>query len=466
MQPQDTYIAHISAVTEPRIQGSIDAPIQARPADNGDHPGESGRVHSLEPGRHDVQKLQAITAQLNVGFLLDEVLDGIYDDFKAFIPYERIDYTAIDKDHKAARTCWTRSEIPGIPLGKGNVVQLEGSSLADILATKQPHIINNLFEYLEEKPLSVSTQVLVAEGFRASLTCPLLAQGTPVGFIFFFSVHPQIYSATHVEIFESIANQVSIIIEKGRLVSELAAQKAAIEQKNEQLAHLNEMKNSFLGMAAHDLRNPLANVLSAIDLLRDDEHLMPQDQQDYVMNFIYRQTEYMLALMNDLLDLSHIESGTFSLRFEPVDIADYLQQAIVRSNRLADAKGMVLILDDADSGVTWLDPLRIQQVIDNLLSNAIKFSPAGSVIRIRGKRLDSTWRIEVQDEGPGVTDDDRQHIFQDFARLSATPTGGEKTTGLGLSISRRVVEAHKGTIGVDSDPGGATFWITLPQTCA
>ena len=219
-------------------------------------------------------------------------------------------------------------------------------------------------------------------------------------------------------------------------------------------------------MAAHDLRNPLANVLSAIDLLRDDDHMMPQEQQDYVMNFIYRQTEYMLTLMNDLLDLSYIESGKFSLNAEPVDVADYLRQAIARSNRLAEAKEMVLILEVVDNGVTWFDPLRIQQVIDNLLSNAVKFSPTGSVIRVRAKRMDSVWRIEVQDEGPGVTSDDRQRIFQDFSRLSATPTGGEKTTGLGLSISRRVVEAHKGAIGVDSDPGtGATFWITLPGEC-
>ena len=110
------------------------------------------------------------------------------------------------------------------------------------------------------------------------------------------------------------------------------------------------------------------------------------------------------------------------------------------------------------------DPHRLRQVIDNLISNAIKFSPPGSTVQVSAQRMPSGWRINVQDEGPGVTPSDRERLFQDFARLSARPTGGEKSTGLGLAITRRVVEAHNGQIGVDSEPGhGANFWFTLPD---
>jgi signal transduction histidine kinase len=105
--------------------------------------------------------------------------------------------------------------------------------------------------------------------------------------------------------------------------------------------------------------------------------------------------------------------------------------------------------------------------MDNLLSNAVKYSPPGSVIRVRIRQANQMWRIEVQDQGPGVTHEDQQHIFQDFARLSAKPTGGEKSTGLGLAITRRVVVAHGGDIGVDSEQdNGATFWFTLPDVPA
>jgi signal transduction histidine kinase len=106
----------------------------------------------------------------------------------------------------------------------------------------------------------------------------------------------------------------------------------------------------------------------------------------------------------------------------------------------------------------------LRQVVDNLISNAVKYSPPGSRVTVTVETSgDSGWRINVADEGPGITPADRKKLFKDFARLSARPTGGEKSIGLGLAISRRVVEAHGGKIGVDSEPGrGANFWFTLP----
>ncbi len=110
------------------------------------------------------------------------------------------------------------------------------------------------------------------------------------------------------------------------------------------------------------------------------------------------------------------------------------------------------------------DPMRLRQVMDNLISNAVKYSPAGSEVRVRAAVEGDEWLVSVQDQGPGLTADDQERLFEDFARLSAKPTGGEKSTGLGLAITRRVIEAHGGRIGVNSTPGsGATFWFTLKQ---
>jgi len=252
-------------------------------------------------------------------------------------------------------------------------------------------------------------------------------------------------------------------MEKSRLVTELAEQKLAIEQKNAQLAGLNAQRNSFLGIAVHDLRSPLTTILASSELMLMDDAALSDDERRQFTELIFSQTQHMLTLLNDLLDVTHIESGKFSVKPEQVDVSEFLQQTVARNIRIAEAKKMRLVLEAADVGSTWFDPLRIQQVMDNLLSNAVKYSPAGSLIRFRAKRIDMAWRIEVQDEGPGVRPEDRSRLFQDFARLSAQPTGGEKSTGLGLAITRRVVEAHGGTIGVDSEPGhGATFWFTLP----
>jgi signal transduction histidine kinase len=119
---------------------------------------------------------------------------------------------------------------------------------------------------------------------------------------------------------------------------------------------------------------------------------------------------------------------------------------------------------DSVPGQVKADPVRLHQVLDNLISNAVKYSPPGSKVWVSAQRMPAGWQVNVQDEGPGITEKDRRRLFQDFARLSARPTGDEKSVGLGLAITRRIVEAHDGQIGVDSEPGqGATFWFILPD---
>jgi hypothetical protein len=176
-----------------------------------------------------------------------------------------------------------------------------------------------------------------------------------------------------------------------------------------------------------------------------------------------QQSQYMLNLLNDLLDISHIESGKFTLKLAPVPVTSAIEDSVNRYQHHADAKSIQLKVETVQAGQVVADPIRLRQVLDNLLSNAVKFSPPGATVWLRAKRQPQQWRIEIQDEGPGISADDQQRLFQEFARLSPRPTGNEKSTGLGLAITRRVVEALGGQIGVISEPGkGSTFWFTLP----
>jgi signal transduction histidine kinase len=132
---------------------------------------------------------------------------------------------------------------------------------------------------------------------------------------------------------------------------------------------------------------------------------------------------------------------------------------------LANPKGMHVELRAPAEGAIHADPLRLRQVLDNLISNAVKFSPKGSTVTVVAERSGTDWKISVRDEGPGLKEADRASLFQEFSKLSARPTGGEKSTGLGLAIVKQVVLAQGGTIDVDSTPGkGATFWFTLPAS--
>ncbi len=214
--------------------------------------GESRRIEQPtlpagEPGL-DLHRLNAITASINAGFSLDEVLDRIYENFKGVIPYNRISFSLIEQDGKMVRACWVRTDRETVRIAKGYAAPLEGSSLQQVVATNRPRIINDLRAYLANKPGSTSTRLIVEEGYRSSLTCPLIANGVPIGFLFFSSVYANSYTEEHVAIFEQIAGQIAVIVEKSRLTSELALQKAEAERQAHELAVLNRL---LLDSAAH-----------------------------------------------------------------------------------------------------------------------------------------------------------------------------------------------------------------------
>jgi signal transduction histidine kinase len=248
------------------------------------------------------------------------------------------------------------------------------------------------------------------------------------------------------------------------LQRELAKKNAEQEALNRELQRLNELKNTFLGMAAHDLRGPLANIkLAAGFLLESTDFQLTADYRQLLADIV-SQARYMLVLVADLLDVTQIETGKLELERTSVDVADFLTEAVQRQAQIATAKGTNVLLQPVPAGHMWADPIRLRQVIDNLISNAVKFSPPGSTVSVSADHAPHHWRINVEDEGLGIIPEDRQYLFQDFARLSARPTGGEASTGLGLAISRRVVEAHGGQIGVDTEPGqGSNFWFALPH---
>jgi signal transduction histidine kinase len=411
------------------------------------------------------QQLDRITARINAGLTLDDILENIYTDFREIIPYNRIGLALLDDGGQTVSSRWNKSDHP-VRLGTTYRAPLAGSSLETIIATGQPRILNDLEDYLRHKPQSKSTRLIVAEGMRASLTCPLIANGEPVGFLFFSSAEPHVYQARHSAIFQRIAAQLSVIIEKGELVTTMAAQNAAIEQQKNELQQINELKNTFLGIAAHDLRSPLSVINMAASVLLDSPMGTDPEETHAVLSTILDQTRHMLTLIDSLLDVSLIEAGKLELIPEEILLAYFLDRAINDHERLAASKGSMIRLDTALDGTESImgDPLRLRQVMDNLLSNAIKFSPADSTIRVFAGHTPSGWRISVQDEGPGIQPEDRQRLFVEFERLSAQPTGGERSTGLGLAITRRVIEAHRGQIGVDSEPGhGSTFWFILPD---
>lgn len=236
-----------------------------------------------------------------------------------------------------------------------------------------------------------------------------------------------------------------------------------LELAGQQLRELNQQKNQFLGIVAHDLRNPLSGIVLAAQLLEDEQDLAEVTR---VARMIHQEGNEMSALIGRFLDIAAIESGAIKANLErlsPLDIAHHVAK---RHAPKASAKQMTMEFEGTESApLVWGDVKFLKEVLDNLLSNAIKFSPPGAHIRLNISPDTGGARIAVMDQGPGLSAEDRKHLFGRFARLSAQPTGGEKSTGLGLSIVKHMVEAMGGRLGVDSEPGqGATFWVWLTAT--
>jgi len=463
---QDPRIPAYLQAIEKLKRGEYDVKIPVDPSDPIGRLGQSLRelAQALEASYFEIKKLEKITAQISAGLLLEDILEQVYRDFQAVIPYNRIGLALIDYDDQTVISRWARSDLPQIKLRKGFTAPLAGSSLQRIVDTRQPRILNDLRAYLVEKPESYSSRLIVEEGIQSSLTCPLIANDIPIGFIFFSSVEVHAYADAHVEIFQKVADQLSLIVEKGRLVSELLVQKKAIETQNEELSRLNDLKNRFLGIAAHDLRSPLGVIQTTVDLLLGPDAHLYEAENKILLEAVGNQARHMLVLINDLLDYSEIEAGTLPLSYESIDVRSFLDALVRDLSRIAAIKDTEVIYEIAVGERLVADKHRLRQVLENLISNAIKFSPPGSQIKVDVAREQDHWRFNVRDQGPGIKPEERENLFKPFTRLSARPTAGEKSTGLGLAISRWVIEAHSGEIGVESELGkGSNFWFTIPS---
>jgi two-component system sensor histidine kinase/response regulator len=233
--------------------------------------------------------------------------------------------------------------------------------------------------------------------------------------------------------------------------------------KNDQLKDLNELKNKFLGMASHDMRNYLSAIKGYSQILKDDKEELPEETKDQFLSFIFKSSENMLKMVNGLLDVSVIESGKLQLDLQPESFKSLINHHIMINQFFADKKNIHLQSELPDVPECRIDASKIGQVIDNLISNAIKFSESGTTIIISLKEQEGKLIFSVKDEGPGISDEDQAKLFQHFQKLSARPTAGESSSGLGLAISKKMIQAHKGCLDVTSQLGsGATFWFEIP----
>ncbi len=237
-----------------------------------------------------------------------------------------------------------------------------------------------------------------------------------------------------------------------------------LKETLERLSELSRQKNRFMGVAAHDLRNPLSGTIGLCDcVLEGAIDISSEEEKENIFSTIKSTSHEMLTLVNDLLDTSVIENGTLVIRKDKTSLRDVLQKRIDIANYQAIKKEISIDLECENSLEVQLDAIRIGQVIDNLVGNAIKFSPKQSAIHVFAKRVGKTVEVSIQDQGPGIPEDEQSNIFDDFHTLSAKSTDSEKSTGLGMSIVKKIIDKHNGKIRISNNENkGATITFSLP----
>ena len=261
--------------------------------------------------------------------------------------------------------------------------------------------------------------------------------------------------------FVSIADQISNALERARLYEILELK---VEERTRELVKASKVKDEFLAIVSHELRTPLTSINSVIALL-DAEKLgsIPPSVRKFV-KLARRNCERLIAIVNDLLDLTRISRGTFEVNLQQVELMPILVHAIESRRVNPESRNIELAIADNAKKV-WIeaDPPRLQQVIDNLLTNAIKFSDPNYQIEVNVDCHTDFVRVSIADHGVGIPKEFQDHVFEAFTQADSSSTRNRGGVGLGLNVARAIVEAHHGKIGFASVEGkGTTFYFDLP----
>lgn len=258
----------------------------------------------------------------------------------------------------------------------------------------------------------------------------------------------------------NIVNLIGIerdITQRKIISQELVASSKTLQDTNEKLKDLDDYKNQLLGIAAHDLRNPLGRISLSSELLSDDN--IGEKDKKKLLNVIVKTTKQMKELLNEILDLTKIESGKIKLKKSKVELDPFCENIIFENKITARKKNIKISYKNLSSFSEYCyDPKRIEQVLDNLISNAIKFSTKDTNVELILTNNEDKLVFTVKDEGPGVKEDEKNMLFQPFQICSNKPTAKENSSGLGLSICKKLIEIHGGKIWVESNLGeGSSF---------
>jgi signal transduction histidine kinase len=377
---------------------------------------------------------------------LDEAFGAFIRELRGLVPFERTAIVLVEGE--TATTMATAGVGATEIFPPGNAGPIKGSVLERVL---DGHIVvrHDLTE--REYP---EDELLLALGLRSELVTPLLVGARPIGMLTLSRDRPDAFSEDEIELVSLLGRLVATAVQNIRAYE-------AERRRVEELARLSQLRADFVSLVSHELRSPMAAVIGAARTLQGRWRLLSADQRESFLALIGDETSRLAELVGDVLDTSRIEAGTFSYRFEEVELARLVDEA-VEAAEMAQQEVFVVASVRGRLPAIRGDRARLRQVLGNLIENAVKYSPEGGEVRVSAAAGNGAVQIDVRDSGPGIPRDQQARIFEKFGRVDV-PGAAKPGTGLGLFIARSIAEAHGGSLDVVSglEPG-AVFTLTLP----
>jgi signal transduction histidine kinase len=411
-------------------------------------PGEA--PDALSPQERAV--LDTVNQKVAAAASLPKLIDFLFQATRDICPCDRVGVAFIEEEGRLIRSYYSVADYEPLLIDAGYSEVLEKSSLRRVIDEGAVRLIDDLEAYYRQHPNSVSTRLILREGVRSNMTCPLRVDDRNVGVLFRSSRRPRAYTAHQVSLHLHIAERLGQAVEKAYRI--------------EQLRSANLAYAEMLGFVSHELKSPVASLVTDATLLVEG-YLGPMtDEQRKKVRRMIAKGNYLLGLVREYLDLARIEGGELRLNLRRVDdfLGEVIDQAIDIVLPQIEDQGMSLerSVPEAMPPVDC-DPSLLRIVLVNLLSNAVKYGRPRGRIRVQVVLEDATARVTVWNEGPGFPESAQAVLFRKFSRVHKPELMQQKGTGVGLYTSLRIIQLHGGRIWATSEEGHwAQFAFHIP----
>lgn len=408
---------------------------------------------SANPEQKDEELLQRIQEKIFSVSRFEEVMESLWIITQEFIPHDRIGLAFIEEDGQSIVARYAKSNLDTCLITDGYSSGLANSSLEIVLKSGKARIINNLAEYIISKPDSDSSSLLLQEGIRSSLTVPLIIAGRAIGFLFFSSQTPGIFTEKHAELLNKLTLIISHTVEKAWL--------------NHSLEAARKKYATMVGFVAHEMKSPLSTAMSLGYAYMDGVYGEVDKQAAMVVGKMLRISGYLVNMTGNYLDLARLDSG--EMRFKPDEDVPFRKGILdfaldIVQSRIDEFNSTVNVDIEPDEIYLECDPELIKIVLINLFDNAVKYGDENGKVDIEIKLQKSQLLIKVTNEGVGFTEEQAKGLFKKFSRLRQAGLEDRRGTGLGLYLSWWIVQKHRGRIEAKSEYGKwASFHVVLPN---